>query len=106
MTPVAFLRISACCVAAAVPALAGEHSVGQKGGKFSEESVTIKAGDTVRFVNDDAVSHNVMSSGPDGNKNAGLQKAGESTAIGYDKPGEYHVQCGIHPKMKLTVKVD
>ncbi len=93
-------------VAASAPAVAGEVTVGQQHQKFSEETVTIKAGDSVKFVNDDNVAHNVMSVGPGGSKNAGLQKAGENTTIVYDKAGEYRVHCGIHPKMKLNVKVD
>jgi len=91
---------------AATTALAGEVMIGQKGQKFSEEAVSIKAGDTIKFMNDDNISHNVMSKGPSGSKNAGLQKAGDATTITYDKAGEHEVVCGIHPKMKLHVKVD
>ena len=91
---------------AATTALAGEVMIGQKGQMFSEEAVSIKAGDTIKFMNDDNISHNVMSKGPSGNKNAGLQKAGDATSITYDKAGEHEVVCGIHPKMKLHVKVD
>lgn len=91
---------------AAAPASAGEVTVGQKGQKFSEEAVSIKVGDTIKFMNDDNISHNVLSKGPSGNKNAGLQKAGDATTIAYDKAGEHEVVCGIHPKMKLHVKVD
>jgi plastocyanin len=95
-----------CGLAASSPARAAEITVGQQQQKFSQEAVTLKAGDTVKFVNDDNVAHNVMSVGPSGSKNAGLQKAGESTTIVYDKAGEYRVHCGIHPKMKMTIKVD
>ena len=73
------------------PALAGEVTIGQKGQKFSEESVSLKTGDTVKFMNDDNISHNVLSKGPGGNKNAGLQKAGDTTTITYDKAGDYEV---------------
>jgi cytochrome c peroxidase len=90
----------------ALPASAAEITVGQKGQKFTEESVSIKTGDTIKFNNDDNISHNILSKGPSGNKNAGLQKAGDATSITYDKAGEHDVVCGIHPKMKLHVKVD
>lgn len=89
-----------------LPALAAEVQVGQKGQKFSQETLAIKTGDTIKFMNDDNISHNVLSKGPSGNKNAGLQKAGDATSITYDKAGEHEVVCGIHPKMKLHVKVD
>jgi plastocyanin len=106
-----FIRVILCSAAmgyagAMSSAVAAEITVGQKGQHFSEDAVNIKTGDSVKFMNDDNVAHNVTSSGPGGNKNAGLQKAGESTSIVYDKAGEYRVQCGIHPKMKMTVKVD
>ena len=100
------LRIALLGALVAAPALAGEVTIGQKGQKFSEESVSLKTGDTVKFMNDDNISHNVLSKGPGGNKNAGLQKAGDTTTITYDKAGDYEVVCGIHPKMKLHVKVD
>ncbi|MBV8165586.1 MAG: cupredoxin domain-containing protein [Alphaproteobacteria bacterium] len=100
------LRFALLGALVTTPALAAEVTVGQKGQKFSEESVTLKAGDSIKFQNDDNISHNVLSKGPGGNKNAGLQKAGDASTILYDKPGEYEVVCGIHPKMKLHVKVD
>ncbi|MBI3515779.1 MAG: cupredoxin domain-containing protein [Proteobacteria bacterium] len=111
MRLVPLVRVVVCSVvlyslAASPSAIAGEVSVGQAHQKFSEDAVSIKAGDSIKFVNDDNVAHNVMSAGPGGSKNAGLQKAGDSTTILYDKAGEYRVHCGIHPKMKMTVKVD
>jgi plastocyanin len=111
MQPAPFVRVVLCSAvlgwaAAVSSAVAAEITVGQKNQHFSEETVSLKVGDTIHFVNDDNVAHNVMSSGAGGSKNAGLQKAGDSTSIVYDKAGEYRVQCGIHPKMKMTVKVD
>jgi len=79
------LRIALLGALVAAPALAGEVTIGQKGQKFSEESVSLKTGDTVKFMNDDNISHNVLSKGPGGNKNAGLQKAGDTTASGLAK---------------------
>ena len=98
--------IALCCLGASSPAVAGERTIGQQHQKFSEEAVNLKSGDSIKFVNDDNVAHNVMSAGPGGSKNAGLQKAGDSTTIVFDKAGEYRIHCGIHPKMKMSVKVD
>jgi cytochrome c peroxidase len=100
------LRIVLGIALVATPVLAAEITVGQKGQHFSEQNLSLKVGDSINFVNDDTVAHDVMSSGPDGIKNAGLQKTGESTSITYDKPGDYHVVCGIHPKMQIFVKVE
>jgi len=40
---------------------AADHQVTQKGRLFSVESITIKKGDTITFLNDDSVPHNIMS---------------------------------------------
>jgi plastocyanin len=46
-----------CAVAAAT-----ERSISQKGKVFSETELTVKKGDSLLFVNDDTVNHNVPSS--------------------------------------------
>jgi plastocyanin len=100
------LTIAALTLAVA-PALAGAAEVGvsQKDKAFSSETLAVKAGDTVRFNNDDEVAHNVLIKGPSGDKNSGTQKPGEAVRYTFEKAGEHEVRCGIHPKMKLTVTV-
>ena len=91
---------------AAPQAHAGEISVSQKDKTFAPESVSVKVGDTVKFLNDDDVTHNVIAKSPAGDsKNNGAQKPGETVSVVFDKPGDHEVRCGIHPKMKMTVKV-
>ena len=94
---------------ASVVALAAEHeeqAIRQKGKVFSEAAITIKKGDVVAFVNDDNVTHNVMSSDPGSEFNVGSQAPGVSTPVTFDKVGEFSVVCAIHPRMKMTVKVN
>src|SRR4051812_27259178 len=86
-------------------AFAAEHSIGQKGKMFSEGMITVKKGDVVVFVNDDTVSHNVMTNGGAFDFNTGSQAPGESTPVIFDKPGEYAILCAMHPRMKMVVKV-
>jgi plastocyanin len=86
-------------------ALAAERSIGQKGKVFSESMITIKKGDVVTFVNDDTVSHNVMTTGGAFDFNTGAQAPGDSTPITFDKVGEYTILCAMHPRMKMVVKV-
>ena len=95
----------AAAVVAASTATAGEVTVAQKDKQFLPAALTVKAGDTVRFLNEDAVAHNVLAKGPSGDKSSGTQKPGEAVAIVFDKPGEHEVNCGIHPKMKMTIIV-
>ncbi len=86
-------------------ALAAEKSIHQKGKVFSETEVTIKKGNTLVFVNDDNIAHNVMSSTTGHTFNLGSQAPGKSTPVTFDKSGDIRVICAIHPAMKMLVKV-
>ena len=80
-------------------------TVGQRDKVFSQEQVTLRARQAVRFNNDDTVAHNVMVREPGGTTRAAvLQRPGEHTDVGFDLPGEYDVRCAIHPRMRLTVQ--
>jgi plastocyanin len=92
-------------VGGSVVALATEHSIMQKGKVFSEAEVTIKKGDSLLFVNDDAIAHNILSTTPGNEFNLGSQAPGTSTPVAFNKSGEVAVLCAIHPRMKLTVNV-
>jgi plastocyanin len=87
-------------------AFAAERSISQKGKAFSESIITIKKGDAVIFVNDDSITHNVMSTDAGNEFNIGSQPPGVSTPVTFDKAGEFTILCAIHPRMKLIVKVD
>jgi len=90
----------------AAVAFAAERSIMQKGKVFSESAIAIKKGDVVVFVNDDSITHNVMSTDSGHEFNIGSQPPGVSTPVTFDKAGEFTILCAIHPRMKLTVKVD
>ena len=91
---------------AASGARAEEIVVGQKGKAFSQAEITLKKGDTIVFVNDDTVTHNVFSRSDGFKFNLALQKPGEQKTIVFDKAGVASIRCAIHPKMDLTVKVE
>jgi plastocyanin len=93
-------------VGGSVVAFAADRSVTQKGKVFSESAITIKKGDVVLFVNNDGVTHNVMSTDPGNEFNIGAQPPGVSTPVTFDKAGEFTILCAIHPRMKLLVRVD
>jgi len=70
---------------------------------FAPTSLTIKAGTTVTWLNEDEEPHTVVSA-------TGLFRSQaidtkESFAFKFDKPGEYHFICTIHPQMMGTVIV-
>jgi plastocyanin len=70
---------------------------------FMPTPVTVKAGSTVTWANQDDEPHNVVS-------DTGLFKSGgmdtnESFSYKFDKPGTYHFTCSIHPRMVGTIVV-
>jgi plastocyanin len=88
-----------------VGALAANLTITQKGRAFSSESITIKKGDSLTFVNDDTVPHNIFSTSKGNEFNLGSQSPGASTDVTFKEPGEVQVICAIHPRMKMTVIV-
>jgi len=82
------------------------HVVGQKGKQFSAATLTLRRGETIRFVNDDSVTHNVFSKSPVAPFNLKLQPPGSATEVRFEHPGTATVRCAIHPMMKLEVTVE
>lgn len=88
-----------------VGALAANLTITQKGRVFSSESITIKKGESLTFVNDDTVPHNIFSTSKGNEFNLGSQTPGASTDVTFKEAGEVQVICAIHPRMKMTVNV-
>jgi len=86
-------------------AYAAGHSISQKGRAFSESAITIKKGETITFVNDDNIAHNIMSTTTGNEFNLGSQAPGASSPLTLGNAGEVAVVCAIHPRMKMTVTV-
>ncbi len=86
-------------------AFAATEVIHQQGRAFSSESVTVKKGDPLTFLNDDSVPHNIMSTGKGNEFNLGSQAPGSSTDVVFKEVGDVTVICAIHPRMKMTVKV-
>ena len=89
----------------AVAFAATEKTISQKGKVFSESEIAIKVGDTVVFVNDDNVFHNVLSTHAENKFNLRSLKPGSSTPVTFKAAGEVQVLCAMHPSMKMLVKV-
>jgi len=98
LIPVVFLGLSA-------GALAANLTISQKGRAFSSETVTLKKGGTLTFMNDDSIPHNIMSTSGGNEFNLGSQPPGASTDVTFKETGDVLVICAIHPRMKMTVKV-
>lgn len=81
-------------------------TIGQADRVFSQTHIEVGQGTTVLFLNNDNVPHNIYTNGGGKNKDMGLSRPGEKISVTFDKTGTHHVRCAIHPRMKMTVKVE
>jgi plastocyanin len=87
---------------------------------FHPTTITVKAGDTITWRNDEAITHTVTSGRfvgvdkttglrssqePDGTFNAKLAGKGKTFSFTFTKPGTYSYYCDIHQGMNATIKV-
>src|ERR1700736_5138840 len=86
-------------------AFAATEVIHQKGRLFSTDSITVKKGEMLTFLNDDTVPHNIMSASQGNEFNLGSQSPGSSTEVTFKEAGDVTVICAIHPRMKMMVKV-
>lgn len=89
---------------------AADVTVTQHGKTFQKdgakvEKLTIKAGDTVHFKNEDPFFHNIFSLSDLKTFDLGSYPAGESKAVKFDSPGKAEIECAIHPDMFLEIEV-
>jgi plastocyanin len=89
----------------------GGTQVSMKNNQFSPKDLSVKAGETITFTNDEPVAHDVhktsgpgpdFASGPTG----GMQE-GDTFKLTLDKPGKYEYVCDVHaPGMAGTITVN
>jgi plastocyanin len=71
---------------------------------FKPNSLTLKAGSTVTWVNMDDEPHSVVSD--TGLFRSGAVDTNETFSFKFEKPGTYHFTCAIHPRMVGTIVVE
>jgi len=82
-------------------------AVSQKGRMFHPDNLVVARGEVVTFVNDDSdLLHHVFVESDTFNFDSGDQEPGSRTPITFTERGTFQVLCGIHPKMKLVVRVN
>ena len=80
--------------------------ISQKGREFRPGTITIKKGDSVQMINDDAdLRHHAYIDSDNFKFDSGDQEPGSKTNIAFPVAGDFDVLCAIHPKMKLVVHV-
>ncbi len=100
------IAIAMAFIAAAPMAVAKDVNVDQKGNQFVPGELTVNVGDAIMFTNADGVAHNVHSVTPDHRFTTGIQQPGESAQVTFDATGTIDVRCALHPRMRLTLKVE
>lgn len=81
-----------------------EHVVAIKDFKFTPANITITAGESVTWENDEAgVPHSILLD--DGSYKSAAVFAGETETRRFPVTGTYPYHCGIHPTMKGVVIV-
>ncbi|MGH9456061.1 MAG: cupredoxin domain-containing protein [Thermoanaerobaculia bacterium] len=68
--------------------------------------LAVPAGSTVRFPNEDPITHNLFSVSPANPFDLGLYRRGdEGNQQRFDEPGIVNVYCNVHPNMSAVVVV-
>jgi plastocyanin len=88
----------------------GGTQVSMEDTQFDPKDLTVKAGDTITFTNNDSVSHDVHKTDGPGEDfssgDTGGMQAGDTFELTLDKPGEYAYVCQLHaPGMAGTITV-
>ena len=82
----------------------GATEVSMEGIKFDPAEVTVKTGDSVTWVNNDTVGHDVT--GDDFKSGEpGAMENGDTFEQAFDTAGTFDYVCTVHPGMKGTVSV-
>ncbi|MES9868507.1 MAG: plastocyanin/azurin family copper-binding protein [Sedimenticola sp.] len=74
--------------------------------KFDPQTITIKAGDTVRWTNNEKRQYHSVWFEALGEPEAPYFFPGETYERTFEKAGEFPYRCGPHPKMRGKVIVE
>jgi plastocyanin len=96
----------AIMVAGTTPVSAQDaNTIVQNKRAFHPDEITIAAGTTLNFSNQDEFIHQIYVDTTDFDYDSAEQPPGVVFHITFPDPGTYSVRCHIHPKMLLTVHV-
>lgn len=73
--------------------------------KFVPSAMTIKAGDTVEWMNDGTAPHTVTSDDAGGPLKSDNIDQGEKYSHKFDAAGTFKYHCSIHPQMMGTITI-
>lgn len=76
--------------------------------QFNPKTLTVNKGDTVEWINDDSVNHDVTKDtgpGPQFSSGSGNLSGGQSYKVTFNTPGTVKYECTVHPGMTGTIVV-
>jgi plastocyanin len=83
----------------------GANTIVQNGRAFHPNEITIPAGTTLNFSNQDEFIHQIYVDDQNFDYDSAEQPPGVVFHITFPDAGTYAIRCHIHPKMLLTVHV-
>ena len=103
-SPTAAPASPAASAAASQAATAGANAITIQNFSFAPASLTVKAGTTVTWTNNDSPTHSVKWA--DGTAGSNPLATGSSYTRTFATPGTYAYVCGIHASMHGTIVVN
>jgi len=85
--------------------LGATRTIVQNDRSFKPPEVTIAAGDSLAFSNQDEFIHQIYVDSDQIAYDSAEQPPGQVITIAFPKSGDFPVRCHIHPKMLLIVHV-
>jgi plastocyanin len=92
-------------LATTIAAAATVYHVAQHNRAFSVDELTIAAGDSIAFSNNDEFLHQIYVDSTAMSFDSREQHPGETITVEFPQNGTFPVRCHIHPKMLLNVNV-
>lgn len=83
---------------------AGQNKIEIKDFAFNPQTITVKSGEKITWINRDEEPHTVVSVGKQFKKSSALD-TDQSYTILAGAPGTYSYFCSVHPKMTGTIVV-
>src|SRR6266480_926405 len=103
--------ISSLFLSAIASEMKGADSIGARGNRieikdfaFNPQTITVKSGERITWINHDEEPHTVVSVEKQFKKSPALDTDQEFTVVA-GSPGTYSYFCSVHPKMTGTIVV-
>jgi plastocyanin len=103
-SPAALLFAASITLGLVTPALAADMEVKIDNFTFNPEKITVKAGTTVTWINEDDIPHTVVATAKTFKSKA--LDTDDKFSFTFTTPGSYEYFCSLHPHMKASIVVE